>query len=199
MGDVRRAAALYRAATADPAAALPQLLSGVTDLDELVRHVAAVQLALQLHSELQAPVARELLDTLLRVSQPSDRSLLTTEYAAATDDGEACWDLGQHIALSLACVPPGSADFAVPELISLWQRDRQFYEAVLAAVALTFPDGGRPLATALTELQSRVLIALTEDEAIWTFCRDTRQLLDARGLPQSRQGMRAFLDFNKTA
>src|SRR4051794_7655537 len=37
MGDVQRAAALHRAATADPAAALPELRRGVADPDELVR------------------------------------------------------------------------------------------------------------------------------------------------------------------
>src|SRR5262245_40420714 len=129
MGDVRQAAALYREATADPGAALPQLRRGAADADDLVRHVAGVQLALHNPSEVQESVTRELLRTLLRVSQASDQSPLTAEYTEATADGEDCWDLGQHIALALARLPAGSAEFAVPELVALWRRDRQFYEA----------------------------------------------------------------------
>jgi hypothetical protein len=194
MGDVRRAAALYREATANPTVASPQLRRVVADPDELVRHVAAVQLALHSPADLPTSAARELLGTLLRVSRVGDTSSLTPEYAAATDDGEDCRDLGQDIALALARLPAGSADFAVPELIALWQRDRQFYEAVLAAVALSFPEGGRPVASALSELQRAVLGALLGDEPVWTCCMVTAPMLQARGLPGSRHGMQSFLD-----
>src|SRR5262249_40332772 len=153
MGDVQRAAALYRAAMADPATARPELRRRVADPDELVRHVAAVQLAFHHPADLPGPATRELLSTLLRVSRSSDESSLIPEYAAASDDGEDCWDLAQHIALALARLPAGSADFAVPELVALWQQDRQFYEVALAAVALAFPKGGSPAASALSELQ----------------------------------------------
>jgi hypothetical protein len=193
MGDIGRAATLYREATADPVSALPQLRRGVADPDDLVRHVAAVQLAFHHPTELTESATRELLGTLLRVSRVSDRAPLTSEYAEATDDGEDCWDLGQHIALALARLPAGSAKFAVPELVTLWQRDRQFYEAVLAAVALAFPEGGRPAASALSDSQRAVLRALVGDDAVWTFCWDTAPMLVARGLPDSRRGMQAFL------
>jgi hypothetical protein len=193
MGDVRRAGTLYRAAAADPVTALPQLRRGVADPDDLVRHVAGIQLALHHPSELPESVTRELLNTLLRVSRVSDRSPLTAEYTQATDDGEDCWDLGQHIALALARLPTGSAEFAVPELVALWQRDRQFYEAVLAAVAIAFPEGGSPAVSALSVSQRVVLLALVGDDAVWTLCGDTAPILAARGLPGSRRGMQAFL------
>jgi hypothetical protein len=165
----------------------------VADPDDLVRHVAGVQLALHHPTEVPGAITQELLDTLLRVSRPSDRSPLTAEYTEATDDGEDCWDLGQHIALALAHLPAGSSEFAVPELVALWRRDRQFYEAVLAAVALAFPEGGRPAVPALRESQRAVLRALVGDDAVWTFCGDTAPMLVARGLPGSRRGMQAFL------
>jgi len=193
MSDVPRAASLYREVTADPISALPQLRRGVADPDELVRHVAAVQLAFHHPAELTGATTSELLETLLRVSEMSDTSPLTPEYAAATDDGENCWDLGQHIALALARLPVGSADFAVPKLVALWERDRQFYEAVLAAIALTFAEGDRPRASALSPPQRAVLAAMVEDEPVWDCCVATAQLLQARGLPSSRGGMQSFL------
>ncbi|QEL20927.1 hypothetical protein [Limnoglobus roseus] len=194
MGDVRRAAALYRDTNADPVEALPRLRHGASDPDDLVRHMAAVQLAFHHPRALPEAVARELLGTLGRVSRASVSSSLISEYTRATDDGEDCWDLGQHIALALARLPAGSGDFAVPELVALWQRDRQFYEVALAAVSLSFPEGGRPTASALSELQQSVLVALTGDDAVWTFCMPTAPLLAARGLPTTRHGMQAFLD-----
>jgi hypothetical protein len=193
MGDIQRAAALYREGNADPVKALPQLRRAVTDPDDLVRHVASVQLAFHHPTEMTESTTRELLATLLQVSRVSDRSPLTPEYAEATDDGEDCWDLGQHIALALACLPAGSADFAVPELVALWQRDRQFYEAVLAAVALAFSEGGRPTPSALSQSQRAVLLALVGDDAVWTFCGDTAPMLMARSLPESLRGMQSFL------
>jgi hypothetical protein len=192
MGDVQRAAVLYKTAAADPVAALPELRRGVVDPAALVRHIAAVQLAFHHPAELPVPATRELLDTLVRVCQ-SDESSLTAEYVDASDDGEDCWDLGQHIALALARLPTGSADWAVPVLVSLWQRDRQFYEAALAAISLSFPEGGHHTASALSELQRTVLVALTGDDAVWGCCMTTAPLLAARGLPSTRRGMVAFL------
>jgi hypothetical protein len=193
MGDVQRAAAPYRAATAEPVASLPELRRGVADPDELVRQVAAMQLAFHHPADLSESASRELLSSLLRVSRASDESLLTPEYAAASDDGEDRWDFAQQIALALARLLAETADFAVPELVALWQQDRPFYEVALAAVALTFPEGGRPAASALSELQRAVLLALMGDEAVRTFCGDMPPMLGARGLPGTRLGMRSFL------
>jgi hypothetical protein len=189
---------LYRVAVAEPVKALSILRQAAADPDELVRHVAAIQLAIHHPTEMPEAATRELLGTLLRVSRKSDPTPLTSEYIQATDDGEDCWELGQHIVLALARLPAGSAEFAVPELVALWQRDRQFYEAVLAAVALAFSAGGRPTASALNASQRAVLHALVGDEAVWTFCGDTAPMLAARGLPGSRRGMQAFLTGQQT-
>jgi hypothetical protein len=81
----------------------------------------------------------------------------------------------------------------VPELVSLWQQDRQFYEVAPAAVALAVPEGGSPAASVLSELKRAVLLALAGDEAVWMFCGDTAPMLVARGLPGTRRGMQSFL------
>jgi hypothetical protein len=191
MGDVARAATLYQQTMVDPIAGLPGLRRAAADPDDLVRHVAMVQLAFHCPAELTEAAIHELLATLLRVSRIGDNSAIAREYAAATD--EDCWDLGQHIALALARLPVGSADFAVSELVSLWQRDRQFYEAALAAIALSFPEADHFAATAVSESQRAVLVALVRDEAVWTCCGDTSPILVARGLPGTRRGMESFL------
>jgi hypothetical protein len=194
MGDVKRATALYGQVTAGSVAGLPELRRAVTDPDALVRHVAAVQLAFHRPTELPESAVRELLGTLVALSRRvPDKSSLAADYTVVTDDGEDCWELSQHITMALARLPAGSADFAVPELVALWQRDRQFYEAVLAAIALSFPEGGRPVASTLSNSQRTVLAALTDDEAIWTFCGDTAPMLLARRLPTSRGALRSFL------
>ena len=192
MGNVRRAASLYREVTVERAKALPQLQRSVADQDDLVRHVAAIQLAFNYPADMPESAARELLATLLMVSRVSDR--LSSEYSEATQDGEDYWDLGQHIALAMACLPAGSAEFAVPDLVTLWQRDRQFYEAVLAAIALAFPEGGRPTAATLNETQRTVLKALVGDAPVWDCCMATVPVLEARGLPSSRHCMQSFLE-----
>jgi hypothetical protein len=184
---------LYRNAVADPAIALPQLRRALADSDDLVRHIAAVRLALHYPMEIPEATTRELLNTLLQVSRTSGRLSLGAGYAEATEDSEDCGDLGQDIVLALARLPAGSADFAIPELVALWQRDRQFYEAVLAAVALAFPEGGSPAASALNQLQRALLQALVGDNAVWTYCGDPAPMLVARGLPGSQRAMRSFL------
>lgn len=191
MGDVARAARLYEQSTANPIAGLPGIRRAAADPDDLVRHVAMVQLAFHRPAELAISAIHELLDTLVRVSGVGNSRPITREYAAAT--GVDCWDLGQHIAVALASLPAGSADFAVSELLDLWQRDRQFYEAALAAIALSFPESDRLPASAVNESQRAVLVALVRDDAVWTCCGDTSPILIARGLPGTRSGMESFL------
>jgi hypothetical protein len=134
-----------------------------------------------------------MLDTLGQSRQQRAKPPIYAEYSEATATEDDCHDLGQDIVLALARLPAGSADFAVPPLLSLWQGDRQFYEAALAAALLTFPAGGRPVPSGLSEVQRSVLTALIGDSAIWTFCVDTAPILAARGLPGTRSGMQAFL------
>lgn len=191
---IQPAVKLYKEATLDPSSALPQLLRSVSDDDSLVRHVAAIQLALHHPRRLPESAKRELLNTLVHVTQnPDDRSFLTSWYGAITDDGQNCWNLAEHITLAFAHLPVGSADFAVPELVGLWQRDRQRHELVLAAVTLTFHKGKCPCASGLSPLQRLVLEAMVKDAELWEHSTAAVSVLGSRGLPSSMDGMQAFL------
>ena len=195
MGEVLRAAELFREASGNPAAARAALLQGLSDSDVLVRHVAAVQLAKHFPVQVPEPAIREMVETLLgEPRRLQGEPPIYREYSEATVSEESCHDLGQDLALALARLPAGSADFAVPALVALWQGDRQFYEAVLAAICLAFPErGDRPPASALSDVQQGVLQALLEDAAVWLFCGDTAPLLAARGMPDTPTSMREYL------
>jgi hypothetical protein len=79
--------------------------------------------------------------------------------------------------------------------VDLWNQDRQFYEAALAAIALAFaPAPTAHPAEKLTDDQRQLLQALLQDEPIWSCCGDIAPTLTARGLPASRSAMSAFLD-----
>src|SRR5262249_41025455 len=99
---------------------------------------------------------------------------ISLEYTQVTTTRDDCNDLGQDIALSLARLPAGSAGFAIAPLLKLWRQTMQFYEAALAAIALSFPPtAAKVTASRLNATQRAVLHALTEDESIWTCCGDT--------------------------
>ena len=121
-------------------------------------------------------------------------SQISQEYTQVTTTKDDCNDLGQDIALALARLPAGSASFAIPPLLGLWRQGRQFYEAALAAIALSFPPTAAKVAeSGLSATQRAVLHALTEDASIWTFCGDTAPMLADRGLPTTRRAMRKYL------
>ncbi len=193
MDSMAEAAELYQQAIADPGLALARLRRTLASPNDLLRHIAAAQVAFHFPSELPGSSIREMLNTLIQVSSESAPTRLSTEYAEATCGDDGCWDLGQHLAMALARLPAGSADFAVPELVSLWQRDRQFYEAILAAVALSFPESAQPVQPPLSENQRRVLESLVGDEAIWNLCAETVPGLTSRGLPGSKVGISELL------
>jgi hypothetical protein len=121
-------------------------------------------------------------------------SQLSQEYTKVTTTRDDCNDLGQDIAIALARLPAGSADFAIEPLVKLWRQAPEFYEAALAAIALSFPPTAAKMAARrLSATQRAVLHALTEEEAIWTSCGDTELLLADRGLPTARGAMRKYL------
>jgi hypothetical protein len=133
--------------------------------------------------------------------QRNPPSQISQEYTLVTTTKDDCNDLGQDIALALARRPAGSASFAIPTLLKLWRQGRAFYEAALAAIALSFPPtAARMAASRLSATQRAVLHALTEDADLWTFCGDTAPMLADRGLPTTRQAMRKYLRVgNKSA
>ena len=75
-----------------------------------------------------------------------------------------------------------------------WRQHTQFYEAALAAIALSLPPTAAKMAASrLSATQRAVLHALAEDGPIWTFCGDTAPMLADRGLPTTRRAMRKYL------
>jgi hypothetical protein len=150
-------------------------------------------------SELDALAARvqAAMDEYHQRNPPSQISL---EYTKVTTTKDDCNDLGQDIALALARLPAGSASFAIPPLLELWRQNTQFYEAALAAIALSFPPTAVKMAASrLSATERAVLHALTEDASIWTGCGDTAPMLADRGLPTTRRAMRKYLAGNKSA
>lgn len=194
MGNIARARDLFLKVEEDPSTARAALLQAVLDSDSLVRHVAAVQLACHYPELVPEPIVREMVGTLVGEARwLDDEPAISREYTEATVTEDDCHDLGQDIALALACLPTGF-DFAAVSLVHLWQGERQFYEAALAALALSFPPDGHPIAAELNDTQRSVLLALVADIAIWTYCGDTVPMLAERGLPTTNAEMRAFLD-----
>lgn len=189
MGDVDRAKRIAQWAMSDDAASRDDLLSALRDPSLLARLTAAIQVANKGVAPLPEPNTREIADALLCGRDAT----LDREYANATATDEDYRDLEQDLALALAALPAGSADYAILPLIAFWQSRRQFYEAALAALALAFGPSGARTAARLTPLQRSVLTALTENDPIWTCCGDTVPMLSARGLPESRERMLMLL------
>jgi hypothetical protein len=195
MGNVDRAQALFRSVAVDPAASRDALLSALSDDDQLLRMTAAVQLAHRRLAPLADGVIREMVQMLLGERRRlEEEPPIYQEYSEATATAEDVHDLGQDLALALAELPAGSADFAIRPLVDLWQQDVQFYEAILAAIALAFApiEIARP-AQQLTEDQRYLVRALANDQAVWTCCGDTAPRLAERGLPASRATMHSYL------
>jgi len=192
--DIQRAAKLYQSVKRDASAAQKSLFEAISDADELVRIVASIQVAHESPGSLPDKATQEMLDLFL--GEPfrlSHEPPIYAAYAEATTTEDDSCDLGQDLALALAKLPVGSADSAIPAIIALWKNDRQFYEAALAAIALTFAEGRKPIASQLSDVQREVLEALLGDMTIWDYCGDTEPMLAARGLPRSREGLQAFL------
>ena len=144
-------------------------------------------------SELEAISAR-VQAAMDEYQQRHPPSQIGQEYTEVTTTKDDCNDLGQDIALALARLPAGSASFAIPPLLELWRQGRQFYEAALAAIALSFPPtAAKVAASRLSATHRAVLHALTEDAPIWTFCGDMAPMLADRGLPTTRRAMRKYL------
>ena len=163
------------------------------DLPPIIHEYARLSEGNLPESELDAIFTRvqAAMDEYQQRNPPSPISLEYTQVTTTKDD---CNDLGQDIALALARLPASSANFAIPPLLKLWRQARQFYEAALAAIALSFPPtAAKVAASRLSAIQRAVLHALTEDVSIWTFCGDTAPMLADRSLPTTRQAMRKYL------
>lgn len=112
---------------------------------------------------------------------------LSDVYSDITDDAS---DLQQDIAIAISHLPVGSADWIVPDLISYFDSDDQFYELAHAMVSLSFP-----LSTTLDpqllagRMQYAVLNAMVRNKDIWECDMTLADQLAARGLPVSRESI----------
>jgi hypothetical protein len=191
MSDLERASAMYHAATNGTGGNIDLLVHALGDGDLLVRLVAAIGLSRLAPERLPEPVVREMLATVIAAYDEPSVARDFEEVAATEDD---CPNLQQELVLALGRLPAGSADFAVPQLVGLWWRDRSFYEAALAAICLSFPTRETSVAAHdLTPMQAGVLDAVVGDRPMWEACGDTPEVLAARGLPLTRPEMYALL------
>jgi hypothetical protein len=210
MHDIPKAKGCYQQCLAAPATSLDMLRQELSNPDALVRHVAAIQLIFHHPTEVPEATIDELTATFLRVSEgTSQDDPLVTDYTEATlnEEDEDWHDLQQDIALAFARLPANPNSPAIAPLVRVWQDDRSFYEAMLAAVVIAFPLSVLPVPPdSLNETQKSVLRALVPvkkrrffggsqkgEEAIWRSCEDTVYMLAERGLPNSPEAMRAYL------
>lgn len=111
-----------------------------------------------------------------------DDNGISCEYAGHTDGR----DLQQDVAESLAnLLPVQNRNPTLEPLLITFERDEQFYEAMHAALAMTFPKTNRkPIKrNAITSTQLQVLTRLASAELIWRCDMSLRDRLLERGLP----------------
>jgi hypothetical protein len=195
MEEHERAADLFRESRHLSDDTPDRLERSLTDPSALVRHVAAIALAGIDPDRLPEPSIRELLDTLVKLENreplPIEESYIE---ATVTEDEEDAGALGQDIALALASLRCGQADFAIPRLLAFWAFDSRFYELAYALLGLTFPVMNSPVqARSLSQVQNNILDALLREPAIWSHDLIFVKHLSARGLPQTRQEMQSFV------
>jgi hypothetical protein len=113
-----------------------------------------------------------------------DDNGISQEYAHIAEGR----DLQQDIAESLAKLPVQNRNPTLEPLLITFERDPQFYEAIHAAIAMTFPKmhGKRINRNTVTPIQMEVLIRLATADAIWRCDLSLRDRLLERGLPETR-------------
>jgi hypothetical protein len=127
----------------------------------------------------------------MRVDRQSFLEGPKLEFGEATGE-----DLEALIVEALAEFDSDKAGFIIPELVSRFATERQFYELIHTAIALVFPKADEPIdREALTALQIKVLTSALSNDAIWLYdLHLLAELLPSRGLPANRKAMAAFLE-----
>lgn len=188
-----RAKQLLALARTGESQATEVLIDSLSDVDTLVRHVAAIELLQAAPDSVPEAAIRQLAQTVeasyADVSGYASSPLVTAYCEVA--GGE---DLQQAIVLALAHLQSGQADFLIQPLIDYFDSDEQFYEFAHALLALAFPPSSVPLRpSSLSDTQRHVLRALAANAPIWNGDGDLRQDLAARGLPSSRVDVKALV------
>ncbi|TWT96454.1 hypothetical protein [Neorhodopirellula pilleata] len=113
-----------------------------------------------------------------------DDNGVSREYARLAEGR----DLQQDVAESLANLTIRNRNPTLEPLLVTFERDQQFYEAMHAALAMTFPrTNGEPIKrNTVTQMQMEVLKRLAAAETIWTSDMTLRDRLIEHGLPSTR-------------
>ena len=113
-----------------------------------------------------------------------DDNGISHEYARLTEGR----DLQQDVAESLASLPIQNRNPTLEPLLTTFERDQEFYEAMHAALAMTFPKtNGIPIRrNTITPIQLEVLMRLAAAETIWRCDMTLRERLLDRGLPETQ-------------
>jgi len=108
---------------------------------------------------------------------------LSAEYTKLADGN----NLQQDVAQFLTNLPVTPNNPTIEPLLSTFNRDHQFYEAMHALIAQTFPKVHRKIKfESLGPMQVEVLNRLAASDPIWQYDMTIRGRLLARGLPDSR-------------
>lgn len=113
-----------------------------------------------------------------------DDNGVSREYARIAEGR----DLQQDVAESLANLPIQNRNPTLEPLLVTFERNPQFYEAMHAAIAMTFPKmhGNRINRNMMNKFQFEVLARLAGADEIWRCDLSLRDLLRERGLPETR-------------
>ncbi len=113
----------------------------------------------------------------------TDDNGISREYARVADGR----DLRQDVAECLANLPIQNRNPTLEPLLITFERDQQFYEAMHASLAMTFPKTGESIKrNAVTQVQREVLKRLAAADTIWTSDMTLQDRLSERGLPSTR-------------
>jgi hypothetical protein len=188
-----RASALYREAGQPGTQTRQRLIQALSDLDPLVRHIAAIELARLWPNELPEAAIRELLETFARLEY-LEHPEIEGQYATATVTPDEYSDLGNEIIAAFTNLGCGQADFVIPRLLEFWSFDLQQYDLGHALIALAFPVTDCPVPVeSLSGVQRRVLEVTIRHDDIWRGDPFWPQTLAARGLPTSQAALGQLL------
>src|SRR5262249_49983250 len=104
-------------------------------------------------------------------------------------------DLQQDVAESLQHIPVNPTNPTVDPLFITFERDPQFYEAMHALIAMTFPlsSSGPISPNSLGAQQREVLTRLAAAEIIWRCDMSLGDRLRERGLPETRHELNRMI------
>jgi hypothetical protein len=115
---------------------------------------------------------------------------LAAEYSKLADGN----DVQQDVVESLTYLPVDPVNPTIGPLLSTFERDPQFYEAMHALLAQSIPKlEGKIKCESLGLMQIEILNRLAASDPIWHCDMTIRDRLIERGLPDTRHRLRRML------